>query len=279
MKHKTSVLIVNSKEKASKVRQVPTHIIVNWRKYVVLFSLLIISFMLVSGFMIYQNTSRLYRDRLERANFIRSQIDINKALTAFASIDSGMYRINSFLQDRGLEKLKMDNMGGVGADFDIIYVNEYADFYQKQILELEKTLNSVPIGKPFDGKTTSEYGYRRNPFTGKNMEFHPGIDFKGLLGDSIKTTGSGIVTFAGYKNGYGRCVIIEHEKNMQTLYGHLWQIHVKEGEYVNSGQLIGSMGNSGRSTGPHLHYEIIINGKKINPEKYISSDDEKESYG
>lgn len=112
MKHKTSVLIVNSREKTSKVRQVPTHIIVHWRKYAAFLSLLIISFILVSGFLIYQNTSRVYQERLDRANYIRSRIDLHKALTAFASIDSGMYRINSFLQDRGLEKLKMDNMGG-----------------------------------------------------------------------------------------------------------------------------------------------------------------------
>ncbi len=279
MKHKTSVLIVNSREKTSKVRQVPTHIIVHWRKYAAFLSLLIISFILVSGFLIYQNTSRVYQERLDRANYIRSRIDLHKALTAFASIDSGMYRINSFLQDRGLEKLKMDNMGGISTEFDITNINEFADFYQKQVLGLEETLNSVPIGKPFDGKITSEYGYRRNPFTGRNTEFHAGIDFKGQVGDSIKTTGCGIVTFAGYKSGYGRCVIIEHDKNLETLYAHLWQIHVKKGDYVQSGQFIGLMGSSGRSTGPHLHYEIIYDRKRINPKKYISLDDEEEIYG
>lgn len=144
---------------------------------------------------------------------------------------------------------------------------------------MEETLNSVPIGKPFDGKISSGYGYRRNPFTGRNTEFHGGIDFKGQVGDSIKTTGCGIVTFAGYKGGYGRCVIIEHDKNLQTLYAHLWQIHVKKGDYVQSGQFIGLMGSSGRSTGSHLHYEIIYNRKRINPKKYISIDDEEEIYG
>ena len=279
MKHKTSVLIVNSKDKTSKARQVPTYIVMNWRKYAVFFSLLIVAFFLVSGFLIYQNTSRLYQERLNRANFIRSQIDLNKAITAFASIDSSIYRINSLLQQKGLEKLKMDNAGGVDAGFNIIYINEFADFYQKQILELEKTLNSVPIGEPFYGEITSEYGYRRNPFTGTNREFHPGLDLKGQVGDSIKTTGSGIVTFAGYKGGYGSCVIIEHKKNLQTVYGHLWQILVKEGEHVNSGQLIGLMGNSGRSTGPHLHYEIIVNGETINPKKFINFDGEVKKYG
>jgi murein DD-endopeptidase MepM/ murein hydrolase activator NlpD len=279
MKHKTSVLIVNSKEKTAKVRQVPTHIIVHWRKYAVLFSLFVISSILGSGFLIYQSTSRFYKEKLERANYVRNRIDLHKALTAFATIDSGMFRINSFLEERGLKKLKMENVGGIGADFDVTYINEFADFYQKQVLGLEKTLNLAPIGKPFDGKITSGYGYRLNPFTGRGAEFHSGIDFKGIVGDSIKTMGSGVVTFAGYKSGYGNCVIIEHEKNLQTLYGHLWQIHVKEGEYVKSGQMIGLMGNSGRSMGTHLHYEIIMNGKKINPIKYINIDEEKERYG
>lgn len=279
MKHKTSVLIVNSREKTSKVRQVPTHIIVHWRKYAAFLSLLIISFILVSGFLVYQNTSRFYLERLERANFVQSQIDLQKALTAFATIDSGMYRINLFLQDRGLEELRMENAGGISADFDIVLINEFADFYQKQLLGLEETLNSAPIGKPSDGNMTSGFGYRRNPFTGRNSEFHSGIDFKGQVGDSVKTTGSGIVTFAGYKGGYGRCVIIEHEKNLQTLYAHLWQINVKTGDHVNSGQLIGLMGSSGRSTGPHLHYEIINHGKRIDPKKYVSFEKKAESYG
>ncbi|WP_294081850.1 M23 family metallopeptidase [Proteiniphilum sp. UBA5384] len=279
MKHQTSVLIVNSKEKTSKVRQVPTHIIVHWRKYAAFLSLLIISFILVSGFLVYQNTSRFYLERLERANFVQSQIDLQKALTAFATIDSGMYRINLFLQDRGLEELRMENAGGISADFDIVLINEFADFYQKQLLGLEETLNSAPIGKPSDGNMTSGFGYRRNPFTGRNSEFHSGIDFKGQVGDSVKTTGSGIVTFAGYKGGYGRCVIIEHEKNLQTLYAHLWQINVKTGDHVNSGQLIGLMGSSGRSTGPHLHYEIINHGKRIDPKKYVSFEKKAESYG
>ena len=277
MKHKTSVLIVNSKEKVSKVHQVPTHIIVNWRKYVLFFSLFLVMFFVVSGFLIYQNTSRSYQERLERANYIRRQIDLNKALTSFATIDSGIYRINSFLRDRGLEELKVDNMGGVGADFDITHINEFADFYQNQILGLESVLYSMPVGKPLDGEITSGYGYRRNPFTGRGSEFHSGIDFRGRLGDSVKTTGSGVVVFAGYNGGYGKCVVIEHEKNLQTMYGHLSKISVKEGEQVNSGQLIGLIGNTGRSTGPHVHYEIIVNGKGINPEKYISYAGQKES--
>lgn len=278
MKHKTSVLIVNSKGKAGKVCQVPTHIIFHWRKYILFFSILIISLLSVSGFLIYQNTSLFYQEKLERANYVRSQIDLNKAITAFAAIDSGMYRINSFLHERGLEKLKIDNAGGVSIEFDISSINDFADFYHDQVLGLEKTLQLAPIGSPSDGDISSGFGYRRNPFSGKNYEFHSGVDFKGKIGDSIRTTGTGLVSFAGFRSGYGRCIIIDHDKNLQTLYGHLSKIHVKEGDEVESGQFIGLMGNSGRSTGPHLHYEIIRDGKRINPKKYVQIDDEKDVY-
>lgn len=272
MKHKTSVLIVNSKDKNTKVRQVPTHIIVNWRKYAYSFVLIAITLFLVSGYLVYQNTSRSYKERLARANYIQSQIDLKKALTTFASIDSGIFRINMFLQERGLENLKLENVGGIDEGFDIIHINEFTGFYDNQLFDLENTLFRIPLGKPFEGDINSNYGYRRNPFTSKGIEFHSGVDFKGRHGDSIRVTGNGVVSFAGYNGGYGKCIVIDHDESLQTLYAHLKQIDVKEGQTVQTGDHIGLMGSTGRSTGPHLHYEIILNDKKINPLKYIRFD-------
>lgn len=272
MKNKTSVLIVNSKDKNTKVRQVPTHIIVNWRKYAYSFVLIAITLFLVSGYLVYQNTSRSYKERLARANYIQSQIDLKKALTTFASIDSGIFRINMFLQERGLENLKLENVGGIDEGFDIIHINEFTGFYDNQLFDLENTLFRIPLGKPFEGDVNSNYGYRRNPFTSKGIEFHSGVDFKGRQGDSIRATGNGVVSFAGYNGGYGRCIVINHNESLQTLYAHLKQIDVKEGQTIQSGDHIGLMGSTGRSTGPHLHYEIILNDKKINPLKYIRFD-------
>lgn len=272
MKHKTSVLIVNSKDKNTKVRQVPTHIIVNWRKYAYSFVLIAITLFLVSGYLVYQNTSRSYKERLARANYIQSQIDLKKALTTFASIDSGIFRINMFLQERGLENLKLENVGGIDEGFDIIHINEFTGFYDNQLFDLENTLFRIPLGKPFEGDINSNYGYRRNPFTSKGIEFHSGVDFKGRHGDSIRVTGNGVVSFAGYNGGYGKCIVIDHDESLQTLYAHLKQIDVKEGQTVQTGDHIGLMGSTGRSTGSHLHYEIILNDKKINPLKYIRFD-------
>lgn len=274
MRNKTSVLIVNSTDKESKVRQVPTHIIMNWRKYTMFITLLIVAFFSVSGLLIYQNTSRLYQERLDRANFIRNQIDVHKALTTFSSIDSGIYRLNYFLQERGLEQLKIENAGGVASDFEIIHINRLGDFYNSQINSLEETLNDLPLGKPYHGRITSDFGYRRNPFTGRGREFHSGIDLRGAIGDSIKTTGDGVVSFAGSNGGYGRCVIIDHNNNVQTLYAHLQGLLVEEGQQVSGGEIIGLLGNSGRSTGPHLHYEIKLNDIKINPKQFFNFETE-----
>ena len=86
-----------------------------------------------------------------------------------------------------------------------------------------------------------------------------------------------MVTFAGPKGGFGRCVIIDHNENLQTIYAHLQRVHVKEGQPVNSGQVIGQLGNTGRSTGPHLHYEIRIKDKTINPKIYFDFETKKKN--
>lgn len=275
MRHKTSVLIVNSKDKVSKIHQVPTHLIVHWQKYILTFSMVIVTLIIVSGFLIFQRISRSYQEKLDRANFIQSQIDVQKAKTAFTSIDSSMYRINLFLEKRGLETLKMENVGGVGLDFDITFINAAADYYQSQILGLEKTLKNLPLGIPYNGKITSGFGYRRNPFSLMSSEFHGGIDIKGPLGDSVRCTGNGRVILAKFQSGYGNCIIVEHNKHLQTMYGHLSQINVMEGEQVHSGQIIGLIGCTGRTSGSHLHYEILLDGKRVDPQKYIHLDTEK----
>ena len=135
-------------------------------------------------------------------------------------------------------------------------------------------MNDLPLGKPYHGRITSDFGYRRNPFSGRGREFHSGIDLRGAIGDSIKTTGDGVVSFAGSNGGYGRCVIIDHNNNVQTLYAHLQGLLVEEGQQVSGGEIIGLLGNSGRSTGPHLHYEIKLNDIKINPKQFFNFETE-----
>lgn len=267
-KKKTSVLLVDTDGKSNKVVQVPTFILRNWKKYLLLSTFLIIFLISVSGILIHQKTSDHYKEKLQAANRVKKLINVAKAQQTFKSIDESVFKINQFLDERGFVKLKMENVGGEHY-FEITDINGIADYYEKQIKEIEHIFESVPIGKPCDGEITSNFGYRKNPFSGYGIEYHTGIDIRSRTGTSIKTTAGGIVEFAGYKGSYGNCVIIKHEKNLKTLYAHLSKSEVKRGDSVATGQVIGKVGNTGRSSGSHLHYEIIKDSEKINPQEYI----------
>ena len=118
--------------------------------------------------------------------------------------------------------------------------------------------------KPARGRLTSRFGYRRDPFT-KRISFHTGIDIANRIGTAIHAARDGVVSFIGPKYGYGLVIIIRHKYGYTTLYGHLLSSRVRVGQKVKKGQIIGFMGNSGRSTGPHLHFEIWLNSRLIDP--------------
>ena len=121
---------------------------------------------------------------------------------------------------------------------------------------------------PTRGRLTSRMGFRIDPFTGK-IAYHPGIDIANRIGTPIYAAQLGRVIFTGYRGGYGKTIILAHPKGYVTLYGHLSRILVRRGQIVRQGQLIGKMGSTGRSTGPHLHFEIHQNGKLVNPLEMI----------
>ena len=116
---------------------------------------------------------------------------------------------------------------------------------------------------------TSKYGYRPHPVTGR-YQFHKGIDFRAATGTRVYASKGGRVIFAGRKGGYGKIVGIEHEGNFTTWYGHLSRIKVKTGQTVNTGKVIGLSGNTGISTGPHLHFEIRYKGRSEKPTNHLS---------
>ncbi len=119
------------------------------------------------------------------------------------------------------------------------------------------------------GEETSPFGYRVDPITGK-LSFHPGIDFGGSEGEGIYATGSGVVTWAGPRTGYGNMVEINHGHGLLTHYAHCSLILVHVGDTVSAGQLVARMGNTGRSTGTHLHYEVIEHGVPVNPATFLA---------
>lgn len=119
------------------------------------------------------------------------------------------------------------------------------------------------------GKINNEFGFRRNPFGGRAYEFHPGMDIDGERGDEVIAPANGTVITAGYKGGYGNMVEIDHGNGLTSRYGHLSKIEAEVGETVTRGKLIGLVGSTGRSTGPHLHFELRINDRPINPRHFL----------
>ncbi len=146
---------------------------------------------------------------------------------------------------------------------------------REKYAELEKFLDdqkmllaSTPSIWPTRGWLSSRFGYRASPFNNKK-EFHRGIDISARRGAPVISPANGLVVFNGWKRGYGRVIVVKHARGFKTKYAHLKKSLVKKGQYVKKGTKIGLVGNSGRTTGSHLHYEVHLNNAAVNPLRYI----------
>ncbi len=127
----------------------------------------------------------------------------------------------------------------------------------------------IPSIWPVVGKLESGVGGRRNPFGGRGFEYHEGQDIDAARGTPVQVAATGRVTIAGWQRGYGNVVYVDHGAGLSTRYGHLSEIDVNIGQTVTRGQRIGLVGSTGRSTGPHLHYEVRINNQPVDPRSYL----------
>jgi murein DD-endopeptidase MepM/ murein hydrolase activator NlpD len=138
----------------------------------------------------------------------------------------------------------------------------------KQLVNQGNLLAHTPAIRPTNGIVTSSFGTRVSPFTGQN-EFHEGLDIANRTGTPITATADGVVTYAEQKGAWGNLLIINHGHGMVTHYAHLTRFLKNSGDKVKRGDIIGEIGTTGRTTGPHLHYEVRLNGVPVNPDKYI----------
>lgn len=165
---------------------------------------------------------------------------------------------------------------GVGGPFESVGNPTFKALFNswKKLDQLQDGVIAVPSDKPVKTAAfTSSFGVRSDPFRG-GAAMHPGIDLAGAVGTPIYATADGTVVRAGWNSGgYGNLVEIGHGRGITTRFGHLSGITVRDGEKVNRGQLIGRMGSTGRSTGSHLHYEVRIDGKAVNPIPFMKSTD------
>ncbi len=148
------------------------------------------------------------------------------------------------------------------------WIGEHLDAVEKAMQSRTRLLACTPSIAPAMGVITDGFGPRKDPFTGRRA-FHRGLDIAARRGTPVEAPADGIVLFAGHEHGYGRVIKLSHGFGYVTVFGHLSKILVHPGEKVHRGEIIGHVGSSGRSTGPHLHYEVHVDGKAVNPLYYI----------
>jgi murein DD-endopeptidase MepM/ murein hydrolase activator NlpD len=197
--------------------------------------------------------------------------------------DSKAKRIRSVLTDLGMDGKKQN--GGVqgaavGGPFVPLTLRKDAGAFERQLYRihvaranvdrLTRTLGAVPVRKPILGEIdlSSGFGVRSDPFLGRPA-MHTGLDFRSSTGDPVRATANGTVESAGWSGGYGKMVEVDHGNGFATRYGHMSEIEVKVGQQIKIGQIIGRVGSTGRSTGPHLHYETRIDGDAVDPQKFL----------
>ncbi len=191
---------------------------------------------------------------------------------------------------RVMTGLDMDGLGGVGGpaanDLEVFFdekslldqlnslekksisLREELRKFQEYYKDRSILLSATPSIMPVIGYPSGRFGMRRDPFTG-NRSFHPGLDLSAPVGSKVIATADGVVRFAGRQLNYGKLVKIEHRFGLTTRYGHLKESAVKRGQVIRKGDVIGYVGATGRATGPHVHYEVRLNGRSLNPLRFF----------
>jgi murein DD-endopeptidase MepM/ murein hydrolase activator NlpD len=197
-------------------------------------------------------------------------------------IDTKARRMRSVLSDLGVDigtpppansatggpyiPVKVPQSGASAFERQLYRIN----YARAQVDQYNHTLIAVPVRKPVYGEVdmSSPFGMRMDPFM-KGPAIHTGIDLRGDKGDPVRVTANGTVSIAGWQGGYGNMVEVDHGNGFSTRYGHMSEIDVKVGQAVRIGQALGKIGSTGRSTGPHLHYETRIDDEPVDPQKFL----------
>jgi len=226
--------------------------------------------------------------KVEKKNLEVSTLKLSSKLT---DLEQRSDRLTALIEnDESLKKQK-NGMGGTKTDYrtsDILHDAPISDLgtlkARASELESQMTLNEqkaaqralvrryTPTIWPLKGRVASHYGGRLDPFTGAAGDVHLGLDITGMFGSPVRSPADGLVIFAGRKSDYGNLIIIDHGNGVTTRLGHLSRFQVKVGRTVSKGEVVGNVGMTGRTTGPHLHYEVRLNDRPVNPRNYLPPD-------
>lgn len=278
-----------------------------------------------------EKNDKNYEVNLVKINTQKDSVDFMKMKNDLEQVDKSVQELNSFLLSKNItdERLMMLDQDSVSS---AVYLAKQSNRYSQYLVDLQRKLQTVPLGIPTGGYISSNFGIRKNPIPFRNpavllasakktekpevkpepqiieekdslgnvikrtvipaapvaktknvapernnppaepdqMQFHKGVDIAVAYGSDVRCAAAGTVIFAGNKGGYGNCVIVSHGNGLATLYAHLSEILVRTNDVVKVNQVVAKSGNSGRSTGPHLHYEVHRNNTPVNPKLFMN---------
>lgn len=250
---------------------------------------LILFYILVIASLVYTGLDAFKKQETATAFYKSLSSEHKKAYNLLDAYDSALddylYSLNSYNQAlkslvQSVNYSEKEDLGKSQAKIsdstdNISNIINSIGIYQKDVLSylnISSTVkSSIPLGYPIEqgGRTTSGFGPRRSPFGTASASYHNGIDIAGSYGSRVFSIADGTVSYAGWRGGYGWFVIVDHKNGYQTAYGHNSKLLVYSGQKVKAGQPVALMGNTGRATGVHVHFEVRVDGKPVNPKNYL----------
>lgn len=214
-----------------------------------------------------------YKEMNQRLNYYSSEfIEVKATIASLKKADTEFRRLFSLSsKEKILENLDTSDNGSI----DLENLKKQIKATMESVGEIKDYLSqkrniyvATPKGWPVEGRVTSPFGLREHPMSGES-EFHGGVDIAAEPGRPVRATGEGIVSFSGWSGANGNLVVIEHGAGFLTFYAHNKMVAVRTGQVVRRGDIIGYIGSTGNSTGPHVHYEVWLRGKAVNPDSYL----------
>jgi murein DD-endopeptidase MepM/ murein hydrolase activator NlpD len=274
-------IIAHTSRSRSQIRRICVH-----KRWLKLSIYLAVILCFAAAYGIYGLTQHLRHQRVEQEN-ARLRAENEKQRKLLNNLNNRVERVEDasrkLAEMSGVSHDEPQVTNGAGGPFlpldDAAAVEYKTDQLEQELRAYEVALReraAVPSLWPVAGTLESGFGVRRNPFGGSSYESHEGQDIEAEMGTPVTAAASGTVTVAGVQNGYGNVVYIDHGNGLQTRYGHLSRIDAEVGRQITRGERLGLVGSTGRSTGPHLHYEVRINNQPVNPRPYLPGAGEEE---
>jgi len=274
-------IVARTSRSRSQVRRICVH--KRWLKVSACLSVAVVCAMLYGFYGLTQQAMHLRIERENerlRAENERQRQQLNRLNHRVEAVEDASRRIAEMSgvahDEQNQQTTNLHGAGGPALPLDTAAAIEHKTAHlERDLRTYEAVLRKramTPSMWPVEGELTDGFGGRRDPFDGYSFEFHAGLDIATIWGAPVTATANGTVTFAGWQSGYGQVVIVDHGGGLSTRYGHLSRIDVAADQTIKRGETLGRVGSTGRSTGPHLHYEVRINDAPVNPRQYLPDD-------